>query len=119
MPRKTERQMLLEEIDQALILRNLNYSSSEDENFSDGEQLYDNSDEYDNSGDDFGTMYVSLRISRYLEPRERVAREPERLDFTNLTKGDLNRKFASPGTISGSLWLRWRIMMFSKAIIPI
>src|SRR5271155_4971633 len=85
MPRKTERKLVIEQIEQELILRNLLESSSEEESSS----VENSSSDQDDSDDDIWALYAQVLSNRYLESREGVARAPERLDWLlyNLDNG--------------------------------
>ena len=69
MPKKSERQKVIEDVEQEFV-----GSSSEDGSSSDIDELFDDDD-------DLGMLYVQVQCNRYLEPRERVARAPDRLDW--------------------------------------
>ena len=73
MPKKSERQNVIEDIEQEFILQELIGSSSEDGSSSDIDEHFDD--------DDLWMLYVQVQCNRYLEPRERVARAPDRLDW--------------------------------------
>src|SRR3954447_10770975 len=77
MPKKSERQELLDDIEQELILRELLDSSSEDERSSEEESEHVDRDD----DDDIWQLYVQVQCNRYLEPREHVPRAPQRLEW--------------------------------------
>jgi hypothetical protein len=74
MPKKSERQTLIQDIEQQLVLQEL-LSSSSDEGSS-PDSLHD-----EDENDDIWMVYMLLQCNRYLEPRESVSRAPDRLNW--------------------------------------
>ena len=82
MPKKSERRKLIDDIEQELILRKLGF-------FSEDEELdEDNCDHLGDDDDDLWRLYTQVQSNRYLEPREHVARAPERLNWLLLELDD-------------------------------
>lgn len=74
MPKKSERQSLIHDIEQQLVLEELLSSSSDEEPSSDF--LHD-----EDENDDIEMVYMLLQCNRYLQPRESVSRASNRLKW--------------------------------------
>src|SRR3954453_2105844 len=75
MPKISERQKIIEEIEEVFILQNLIDYSSEESSSANEEYSYEDDD------DDLWIFYEQIQCNRYLELREHVARAPDRLNW--------------------------------------
>jgi hypothetical protein len=80
MPKQSERQQTIQELEQVLVLQELIDFSSDGEDYENSINS-DNNNDNDNNNDIIWAAYIEVQCQCYLEPRSCIARSPDRLNW--------------------------------------